>query len=316
MQSFHFGDIELILAEPNQQVRNGLKSALRSQGFYRVTEVTRFRRLKEIVESEALTPDLIITDIELPGGDVCDLCYDIRHHKAGNDPFIPIIATSWSAGEDQVRGVIDSGADDLLIKPISTNNLLARITQLIKARKPFVVTTEYIGPDRRSGEQREGTEDIPTLEVPNKLQAKATGQENVSPEAFQAAVDKAAAVINERKMERHAHQLVYLAEHIVAPFHKGLAGDHLHEQVDRAAYVATDLARRMEGTRFSHVSELCASLLRVINSIRSAGDKPAIKDLDLLLELSRATEMAFSSDEKVVALAHDITNSVDSAVAG
>jgi len=277
MQNFNFGGIELILAEPNQQVRNGLKSALRSQGFYRVTEVTRFRRLQEIIESEVLTPDLIITDIELPGGDVCDLCYDIRHHKAGNDPFIPIIATSWTAGEEQVRGVIDSGADDLLIKPISTNNLLARIIQLIKARKPFVVTTEYIGPDRRSGEQREGAEDIPTLEVPNKLQAKATGEENVSSEVFQAAVDKAAAVINERKMERHAYQLVYLADHIVLAYKTGAPDGSVDKNVERAIYVAQDLSRRMKGTRFSHISELCESLLKVTNTILTAGNSPATK---------------------------------------
>jgi|TARA_Y100000310_G_scaffold224421_1_gene226247 hypothetical protein len=37
--------------------------------------------------------------------------------------------------------------------------------------------------------------------------------------------------------------------------------------------------------------------------------------LDLLLELAKSINMAFSSDGRVVALAHDITDSVDKAVA-
>jgi len=310
MSLFRFDRVEILLAESSLQVRSGLRGTLRNQGFQ---VIIKLEELRHWIKADG--PDLIIADADLPGGDVCSLFHDIRHHRIGNDPFVPIIATSWSRGMSKVRQVIDSGADDLLIKPINTNELLKRIKRLVRARKSFVVTSDYIGPDRRENARMESS-DVPLFDVPNKLQVKATGNGLVNTPTFQKTIDIAIAGINERKMTCHAQQLVYLAEHIVAPFHKGLAGDHLYEQVDRAAYVATDLARRMEGTRFSHVSELCASLLRVINSIRSAGDKPAIKDLDLLLELSRATEMALSSDEKVVALAHDITDSVDSAVAG
>jgi len=43
--------------------------------------------------------------------------------------------------------------------------------------------------------------------------------------------------------------------------------------------------------------------------------KMGASHLDLLLELAKSINMAFSSDGRVVALAHDITDSVDKAVA-
>ena len=166
---------------------------------------------------------------------------------------------------------------------------------------------------RRSGGHRDGTEEIPILEVPNKLQAKATGKADVDSDAFQKIIDKATAVINERKMERHAYQLVYLADHVAPAFKAGPPDAAVSKHVERIIYVAEDLARRMEGTRFSHISELCDSLIKVTNTILAAGDSPATKDLDLLVQLSRAIKASYSADEEVVAMAHDITDSIDTA---
>lgn len=86
------------------------------------------------------------------------------------------------------------------------------------------------------------------------------------------------------------------------------------KHVERIINVAEDLARRMEKTRVSHITELCDSLIKVTNTILDAGDSPTTKDLDLLLQLSRVIQAAYSADERVVALAHDITDSVDKAV--
>ena len=59
---------------------------------------------------------------------------------------------------------------------------MERINYLAGNRKPFVVTSEYIGPDRRSGrklkegEEADPSDDVPRIEVPNTLGAKASGE--------------------------------------------------------------------------------------------------------------------------------------------
>lgn len=66
------------------------------------------------------------------------------------DPFTPIIAVLSEASPGTVRRGVDSGADDLLIHPWSEGYLDQRLQNIIHNRKPFVVTSDYVGPDRRS----------------------------------------------------------------------------------------------------------------------------------------------------------------------
>src|SRR3546814_14122110 len=56
----------------------------------------------------------------MPGGDACAMVQAIRHNQLGSNPFVPIIFTTWEADADVVRRVVDRGADDPLIKPLST----------------------------------------------------------------------------------------------------------------------------------------------------------------------------------------------------
>jgi len=44
--------------------------------------------------------------------------------------------------------MVNSGADDLLLRPFSTTLLGQRIEAHIERRKGFVITTDYVGPDR------------------------------------------------------------------------------------------------------------------------------------------------------------------------
>src|SRR3546814_14054009 len=85
----------------------------------------------------------------MPGGDACAMVQAIRHNQLGSNPFVPIIFTTWEADADVVRRVVDSGADDLLIKTLSPAQLLTRINSLVSQRKPFIVTSDYYGTQRR-----------------------------------------------------------------------------------------------------------------------------------------------------------------------
>src|SRR3546814_3917356 len=63
----------------------------------------------------------------MPGGDACEVLHAVRHNKLGKNPFVPVILTSWRPQPDLVRRVVDSGADDFLVKPLSPGKLLQRV---------------------------------------------------------------------------------------------------------------------------------------------------------------------------------------------
>jgi DNA-binding response OmpR family regulator len=76
----------------------------------------------------ATHPDMIITDIMLPGTNGIDLCKKIKEQ----DYFIPIIMlTALGTTNEKVEG-FDAGADDYMVKPFEMKELLARIKALHK----------------------------------------------------------------------------------------------------------------------------------------------------------------------------------------
>jgi two-component system response regulator RegX3 len=72
-------------------------------------------------------PDLILLDLMLPGMSGVDVCREIRNHST-----VPIIMVTAKDSEvDKVVG-LEIGADDYVVKPYSTRELLARIKAVLR----------------------------------------------------------------------------------------------------------------------------------------------------------------------------------------
>jgi len=79
-------------------------------------------------------PDLIILDVMLPDGDGMEICRELRN----NMPEIPVIMlTAKDKVSDKVIG-LESGADDYVVKPFETIELLARIKACLRRATPPV----------------------------------------------------------------------------------------------------------------------------------------------------------------------------------
>jgi two-component system KDP operon response regulator KdpE len=88
-------------------------------------------------------PDLIITDLSMPGMDGIELCREIRRISQ-----VPIIVLSVK-GEEKVKvSALDAGADDYITKPFGIDELLARIRAALRRatdEKSKVETTLEVG---------------------------------------------------------------------------------------------------------------------------------------------------------------------------
>ncbi len=90
-------------------------------------------------------PDVVLLDLMLPGVDGFDLCRDIRAESS-----VGIIVVSARRGEQDKVRALNLGADDYLTKPFGVDELLARITALLRrsraGRAPVAATDD--GPRR------------------------------------------------------------------------------------------------------------------------------------------------------------------------
>lgn len=304
MDEFRFDNVRLILADSNRQMRHGLKGVLYQQGFRDIIDTGNLATVQETVERNGV--DLMVCDADVEGGDICALTHRIRHHKIGNNPFLVVLILSAAPTEATVGRIVNSGADDLVAKPFSPETLIGRIKALARGRKPFVVTHDYIGPDRRRVE-RAGRQTVPFVEVPNPLRLKAVA--NAASASLQRQIDASAERVNLHKMERYAVQIGYLANRVVPHFGQGKPADgailgEIDHDLGRLSSIAEDLGGRIRGTQYAHAGEVALSLQGVAQRIRqSLHDHGPAHDVELLPKIAQSLQRIFGGDSGGVASA-------------
>ncbi|NOX18388.1 MAG: response regulator [Chlorobi bacterium] len=120
---------KILIVEDNNDVRNYLKSYLEDD--YEITEA--FNGAEGIKAAVNEIPDLIVSDVMMPILDGYELCENLK--KDMRTSHIPIILLTAKAEDiDKITG-LKTGADDYLIKPFNSEELLTRINNLIEQRK-------------------------------------------------------------------------------------------------------------------------------------------------------------------------------------
>lgn len=119
----------ILIIEDETPMRTALADVLEGEGYRALTAADGEIGLCKAVAEK---PDLILLDIMMPRLDGFAVCAELR--RLGN--AVPVLMlTAKSQIEDRVTG-LDAGADDYLVKPFSTEELLARVRALLRrARK-------------------------------------------------------------------------------------------------------------------------------------------------------------------------------------
>jgi DNA-binding response OmpR family regulator len=122
--------LHILLVEDNTEVRTFIHDLLAEKG-YVVSEAADGRKgLESAFEN---VPDLIITDVMMPVMDGFAFSREIRSDIRTS--HIPIIMlTARAEEEDRIQG-LETGVDHYLTKPVSSRELLVRISNLIAQRE-------------------------------------------------------------------------------------------------------------------------------------------------------------------------------------
>jgi DNA-binding response OmpR family regulator len=115
----------ILVIEDELPMRTVLTDCLEAEGYRVLTAADGEKGLERAVAEK---PKLILLDIMLPRLDGFALCAELRRLEI----HVPILMlTAKGQVEDRVSG-LDAGADDYLVKPFSTDELLARVRALLR----------------------------------------------------------------------------------------------------------------------------------------------------------------------------------------
>jgi DNA-binding response OmpR family regulator len=73
----------------------------------------------------------------------------VRNDEHSPNPFVPIIMITGHTEKYRVEAARDAGVTEFLAKPITAQNLFARIAEIVERPRAFVRCDNYFGPDRR-----------------------------------------------------------------------------------------------------------------------------------------------------------------------
>ncbi len=119
----------ILIAEDNDDLRFYLKDNLLRQ--FEIIEASNGDIALKIIQKYA--PDLIISDIMMPGIDGLELCRRIKTDRT--ICHIPFILLSAKSSEQQQLEGIEVGADDYITKPFNFQILEAKIANIINLRR-------------------------------------------------------------------------------------------------------------------------------------------------------------------------------------
>lgn len=265
-----FETARVLVYDPVASNRNATRASLHSLGYRNVDSVAALDLLANRLQTEP--PDLLLAEIAGAERETCALIQSIRQGQLSDNPFIVIIATTWRRDGSIIGLVVNSGADDLVARPVSTTMLGERIRMLAERRKGFVVTYDYIGPDRRRNARTDGPS-AESVEAPNPLNLRM--MEGFSDEEaarhLLETVQHGKEKLNREKMRRDAVQLC-LQWRMLEKRSPGTRD--FCESLSRMGRIASDMKRRAGQTRQDQAQKWCDSIVQSVQGLTGLTARP------------------------------------------
>jgi DNA-binding NarL/FixJ family response regulator len=124
----HRGDV--LLVDENDGFRTFLTAVLERAGYETVGVSSAEEAVVAVAECR---PEVVLTDVQLPGVSGYELCRQLRHEH-GEELAVIIVTGDRTEPFDRAAGIL-LGADDYMVKPIDPGELVARVWRLVARMK-------------------------------------------------------------------------------------------------------------------------------------------------------------------------------------
>lgn len=303
MKNIDYRRASVLLFDPVGVNLRNTRYALHEIGFREISCLSSMAEFKRRLEDTS--PDLILAELVNNEAEMLRVVRAVRAGELGRNPFVVFVLTSWVRDGNMVKQAINSGIDDVIVRPFSTAFAEERIRTLVRARKPFVVTSDYIGPDRRSDTERKSSITNP-IDAPNTLRAVTDADEG--------ALDEANRWIAEARRTVEAERIRRLCMRLTVGVEVGVRelGEGNTTVLDLGDLVRTskELRLRLARQGAGEASRIAFALYQVCEELYGEGGF-TMANLNLVKELAMGVLAAFATGDDVKASVEEIEKTVE-----
>ena len=162
--------LRILVIDDNPQMRTIVGTVLSAAGVGQIFYAQNGREgLSALLECQ---PDVTFVDYEMPEMNGLDFIARVRALDCDLRMTALIMLTGHSDGP-RLRAARDRGVTEFLAKPVAARTILARLQSVILHPRPFILSGNYFGPDRRrrnaedyAGPRRRASDStVDTLEI-------------------------------------------------------------------------------------------------------------------------------------------------------
>ena len=119
---------KILIADDNEEM---LETLVRIFSLYEFTVATALNGIEAIEKAEKNTPDIIILDGMMPEMDGFEACRILKKNDKTREIPVVFLTANFMELRDRIKG-LELGADDYLLKPFNSKELVARIKSILK----------------------------------------------------------------------------------------------------------------------------------------------------------------------------------------
>lgn len=142
-----FRQLRVLIVEDNKQTRTLLRAILGVAGVGTILEAANGEIALSMLRENPC--DIVFSDMAMAPMDGLAFTRALRDEKTSPSPFVPVIMITGHTGRHIVEQARDAGVTELLAKPVTGQDLVARITRIMENPRSFIRCDDFFGPDRR-----------------------------------------------------------------------------------------------------------------------------------------------------------------------
>jgi len=295
----------MMMGDTNQAYIHNVSAAFQARGLRELIVCRDGEQLRKFMDPLV---DVVMCDIDLPGINFCPMVQLIRQNLMGMNPFTVMMATGRASTSTDMRQVVKSGIDDFLLKTSPADMLVRRVHAFAEARKPFVVTGDYIGPNRRPVRRDDGSDDD-LIEVPNTLRSRLVDGARLS--EVQEIIQKALGGLADKKSGTQLKCIVRLIKRFLRQYVNSGGPDEMRRTLELLAAKCEAMSAEHEGKRTDSVAEITECIARLALRLAKAPEQTSKVEASLMRRLCDALQVSFTAATGANAVAQQIAATVN-----